>query len=134
LAFLKRSTWFRKSSHWPGDADPLQDIAVKRRFLIPVGLIHVPLVVSSAIFLLMGPPPITIGFSPSKCLLAVTFHFAMTVREGGIIKSEEGDRGGTERIAITLREGEDRLLSSPCEHGRRVSTLFEYLSVVSTRT
>jgi hypothetical protein len=58
----------------------------------------------------------------------------MTVREGDIRKSEEGNRSGTERVAITLREGEDRLLSSPCEHGRRVPTLFEYPSMVSTRT
>jgi hypothetical protein len=68
----------------------------------------------------MGPF-IIIGFSPSECLLAVTFHFAMTVGEGGIGKSKEGERSGTEHVVITLREWEDRLSSSSYEHGRRVS-------------
>jgi hypothetical protein len=60
----------------------------------------------------MGPL-IIIGFSPSECLVAVTFHFAMTVGEGCIGKSKERERSGIERVVVTLREGEDGLSSSP---------------------
>ena len=59
---------------WCLDPDPeeiniLQDIAVRRRVLILLGLVYVSLAVSSAVFLSVRPPLVTVGFSPNQQLL-----------------------------------------------------------------
>jgi hypothetical protein len=59
FAFLRGSIWYvacrYRSSHGSRDTDPLQHVAVQHRILIPLTLLIVLPVVSSAVFLSVGP-------------------------------------------------------------------------------
>jgi hypothetical protein len=73
--------------HWPRNTDPLQDIAVQRCILILLGLIYVPLAVSGAVVLSMGPPLVTVGFGLSEQLFGRDFSLRHDGGEGGREKS-----------------------------------------------
>jgi hypothetical protein len=76
------------SSHWPWDTDPLWDIAIQHRILILLGLLYVPLVVSSTVILSVSRPLVTVGFRPSEQVLSRVFSPC----RGG-----EGARGKSEK-------------------------------------
>jgi hypothetical protein len=83
FAFLRGSIRYgacqHRSSHGPTDTDPLQHVAVQRRNLIPLSLLIVLPVVSSAVFLSVSPSLIAVGFGLSFQLLSCGFSF----RHGG---------------------------------------------------
>ena len=70
FTFLRRPIWYEvcqnRTSHRPGDTDPLQDITVQHRILIPLGFNVVLPVISSAVFLLVGSFLITATFGSSE--------------------------------------------------------------------
>ena len=67
----------------------LQDIAVHRRVLIRLDLVYVSLAVSSAVFLSVSPPLVTVGFSPNKQLLGSDFSFPHNSGEDGRGKNQK---------------------------------------------
>jgi hypothetical protein len=95
FAFLRGSIRYgacqHRSSHGPRDTDPLQHVAVQHRILIPLSLLIVLPVVSSAIFLSVGPALIAVGFGSSFQLLSRGFSFRHN--GGGRRPLEEGERG-----------------------------------------
>jgi hypothetical protein len=64
-----------------------QDIMVQHRILIPLCLVCMPVVVSSAVFLSMDLPLVTVRFSPSEQLLGYELSFRHDGGEGGREKS-----------------------------------------------
>lgn len=91
---------------WCLDPDPeeiniLQDLTVQRRVLILLGLVYVSLAVSSAVFLSMSTPLVTVGFAPNKQLLGSDFSFPHNNGEGGRGENEkQREKSGTERVVI----------------------------------
>lgn len=60
--------------------------------------------ISSAVFLSIGAPLITIGFSPSEQLLGRDFSFRHDGGDGGRGKSEKGRKGSeTKHVVIRPR-------------------------------
>ena len=57
---------------------------VQRHILILLGLVYVPLVVSSAAFLSFGPPFVDVGFGPSEQLLGRDFPLPMKVENATV--------------------------------------------------
>ena len=68
-----------RSLYGPRDTDLLRHIAVQHHILIPLSLIVVLPVISSAVFLSVGPSPIAVGFGLSIELLRRGFSFPMVV-------------------------------------------------------
>ena len=81
-----------RSSHGPRDTDLLQQVAVQHRILIPLSLLIVLPVVSSAVFLSVRPSLIAIRFGSSSQLLSRSFSFRHD-GEVGRWKEGEGGRG-----------------------------------------
>jgi hypothetical protein len=74
--------------------------------LILLGLIVVLSVVSSAVFLSMGPSLVTVGFGSSFQLLCHTFSFRNDGGGGGgdgCWKGKEGEEAGKHVLLIKLR-------------------------------
>ena len=119
FAFLRGSIWYGacqyRSSHGPRDTDLLQHVAVQHRILIPPSLLIVlPIVlpvVSSAVFLSVGPSLITVGFGSSFQLLSRGFSFR---HDGGRQPLEEGEGG--------RRSGKARVADQTAGMTERVST------------
>jgi hypothetical protein len=74
-----------------GDTDPLQHVAAQRRILIPLSFLIVLPVVSSAVFLSVGPSLIAVGFDSSFHSLSRGFSFRYD--GGGRWPLEEGEGG-----------------------------------------
>jgi hypothetical protein len=74
FAFLRGSIQYgacqHRSSHGSRDTDPLQHVAVQHRILIPLSFLIVLPIVSSAVFLSVGPSLIAVGFGSSFQLLS----------------------------------------------------------------
>jgi hypothetical protein len=82
-----------RSLYGPRDTDLLRHIAVQHHILIPLSLIVVLPVVSSAVFLSVGPSPIAVGFGLSIELLRRGFSFPHG-GGGGRWKGEKGEEVG----------------------------------------
>jgi hypothetical protein len=97
--------------------------------LILLCLVHVLILVPSAVFLSMSTFLITVGFRPSEQLLGRDFRFAMTVDKAAVRRARNGVKGWdktggdqTERGGRRRKGGgKDRLSSSSSEHGRKGS-------------
>jgi hypothetical protein len=77
------------------DANPLQHIVVQHRILIPLSLLIVLPVVSSTVFLSVGPSLIAVGFGSSFQLLSRGISFRHDGGEGGRWEREkEGEEAG----------------------------------------
>ena len=85
----------------PRDTDPLQHVAVQHRTLIPLSLLIVLPVVSSAVFLSVGPSPIAVGFGSSFQLVSRGFSFRHD--GGGRRPLEEGEGGRREKKRESTR-------------------------------
>ena len=82
-----------------------------------LGPVYVPLVVSSAVFLSVSPPLVSVGFGPSEQLLGLTFCFAMTVEKAVVGRAR---RGGRERD----RTGGDQVERGGGRRRRRRGVVF----------
>src|SRR2546423_6603455 len=107
FAFLRGSIWYGacqyRSSHGPRDTDPLQHVAVQHRILIPLSPLLVLPVVSSAVFLSVGPSLIAVGFGSSSQLLSRGFSSRHDGGKAAVGKREKegegGRRSGKARVA-----------------------------------
>ena len=103
--------------------------------MILLGLVYMPVLISSVISLPIGPPLVTIGFSPSEQLFSRGFSSRHDGGEGGRGKSEKGRNGScsdqTERVG-RRRKDEGSQTVVPMSLGEEVSTLSKYPSVGST--
>ena len=89
-----------------------------------LGLIYMPALVSSAVFLSIGSPIVTVGFSLSEELLGRDFSFHHDVGKGGRGKSEKGRKGAETGHMIRLkREEEGRQAVVLTSMGEEVPTL-----------
>jgi hypothetical protein len=90
-SYLQAPVWCLDPN--PEEINILQDIAVQCRALILLGLVCVSLAVSSAAFLSVSTPLVTVGFGRDKQLLGSDFPITMEKVAVGETRSS-GKRAG----------------------------------------